>query len=138
MRAATVIVGAIAAASILIALAFILSPRGGSSASGTTTVVRKVVEASAPATEESSASEAGAREATGGVGGPKPCGGDEFSVEGTSCQVGAQIHEDYEGGRRGDLFAKDETGATLTFLCKDETVPITCTGEEGGVVYFGG
>jgi hypothetical protein len=131
MRAATVIVGAIAAASILIALAFILSPGGSGDGGTTTTVVRKVVEAPAPAGEESNAGE-------GVGGGPRSCGGGEYTVEGTSCAIGAQIHEDYEGGRRGDLTVKDQTGATLTFSCKDETEPITCTGEDGGVVYFGG
>ena len=135
MRAATMIVGAIAAASILIALAFILSPGGGSSA-GTTTIVHRIVEAPEPAPEETS----GGAEGGGGTqfGGPRPCDGGEYTVEDTSCAIGAQIHEDYEGGRRGDLFAEDETGAILTFFCKDDTVPITCTGEGGGVVYLGG
>jgi hypothetical protein len=135
MRAATVIVGAIAAASILIALAFILSPGDGSSTSGTTTVVRTTVGAAKPAPEESVGAEG---EGAARPGGPKPCEGGEYTVEETSCQVGSQIHEAYEGGRRGALVATDETGAALTFLCKDETEPITCTGEDGGVVYFGG
>lgn len=136
MRAATMIVGAIAAASILIALAFILSPGGGSSAGTTTTIVHRIVEAPEPAPEETS----GGAEGGGGTqfGGPRPCDGGEYTVEDTSCAIGAQIHEDYEGGRRGDLFAEDETGAILTFFCKDDTVPITCTGEGEGVVYFGG
>ncbi|MBS1862871.1 MAG: hypothetical protein JSS68_14300 [Actinobacteria bacterium] len=137
MRAATVIVGAIAAASILVALAFILSP--GGSGAGPTTTIERVVEAP----EEPAKSEGGAQGvARGGgaqYGGPRQCGGGDYTVEGTSCAIGAQIHDDYEGGHRGDLFAKDnETGATLTFFCKDETEPITCTDEEGGVVYFGG
>ncbi len=136
MRAATVIVGAIAASSILIALAFILS--SGGSGAGPTTTIERVVEAP----EEPGKSEGAAQEvARGGnapYGGPKQCGGGEYTVEGTSCPIGAQIHEDYEDGRRGELFAEDETGATLTFFCKDETEPITCTGEEGEVVYFGG
>jgi hypothetical protein len=130
MRAATAIVGAIAAASIMIALAFILADGGANEGGRTTTVLRRVVVA--PPTEEGSGG------AAAGIGGPKQCGGGEYTVEGTSCAIGAQIHEDYEGGHRGDFFVKDaETGATLTFLCKDETEPITCTGEEGGVVYFG-
>jgi hypothetical protein len=136
MRAATVIVGAVAAASILVALAFILSP--GDSSTKRTTTIEKIVEAPA----EPRKSEGGAQEVARGenapYGGPRQCGGGEYTVEGTSCPIGAQIHEDYEGGRRGELFATDETGATLTFFCKDETEPITCTGEEGEVVYFGG
>jgi hypothetical protein len=136
MRAATVILGAIAAASILIALAFILSPGG----SGRTVV--KTVTVETQDKKESGEAEATPQEEAGGgnaqYGGPKQCGGGEYAVEGTSCAIGARIHEEYEGGHRGDLFARDvATGATLTFVCKDETEPITCTGEEGGVVYFG-
>jgi hypothetical protein len=135
MRTATLIVGAIAVTSILIALAFILSPGGGTSPGKTTTVIHRIVEAPEPASEET-----GAVEDRGGTrsGVLKPCGGGEYAVEGTSCAIGAQVHEDYEGGDRGDLLAEGEAGATLTFSCKDDTVPITCTGEEGGVVYFGG
>lgn len=130
MRAATAIVGAIAAASIMIALAFILSP--GDSATGrTTTTIEKIVEAPGPAGE-------GSGGATTGIEGPRQCGGG-YTVENTSCEVGAQIHADFESGHPGDIFAKDpRTGATLTFVCKSETAPITCAGEEGEVVYFGG
>ena len=129
MRAAIAIVGAIAAASIMIALAFILSD-GGANEGGTTTVVRRVVEAPPPAGE-------GSGGAAAGIGGPRPCGGG-YTVENTSCQVGEQVHSEYESGHPGDIFVKDEeTGSTLTFVCKSETAPITCIGEEGEVVYFG-
>lgn len=134
MRAATVIVGAIAAASIFIALAFILSGGGSGSTTVTTTV-----EARAPVKEAEAKAPAEGGAGDTQLGGPSPCGGGEFTVENTSCAIGEQIHADYEGGDRGDLIAKDgETGATLTFSCKDETEPITCTGEGGGVIYFGG
>ena len=125
MRAATVIVGAVAVASFLIAISLIVSGGGSGQTVVTKTVIEEVKE---PAPER-----------TAQFGGPTPCGAGEFTVENTSCGVGEQIHADYEGGRRGELFAKDsETGETLTFLCEDKTEPITCTSEEtGAVVYFG-
>lgn len=130
MRAATMIVGAIAAASIMIALAFILSD-GGANEGGTTTVLRRIVVAPGHAEGRSG-------DGTAGIGGPRQCGGG-YTVENTSCQVGEQVHTEYETGHPGDIFVKDEeTRATLTFVCKSETAPITCTGEEGEVVYFGG
>jgi hypothetical protein len=127
MRAATVIVGAVAVASVLIAISLIVSGGGGS---GQTVVTKTVIEeVKQPAPER-----------TAQFGGPTPCGAAEFTVENTNCGVGEQIHTDYEDGRRGELFAKDgETGQTLAFLCEDKTEPITCTNEEtGAVVYFGG
>ncbi|HKZ13762.1 MAG TPA: hypothetical protein VJL81_07955 [Solirubrobacterales bacterium] len=126
MRAATVIVGAVAVASFLIAISLIVSGGGSGQTVVTKTVIEEVKE---PAPERA-----------GQFGGPTACGGGEYTVENTSCGVGKQIHADYEGGRRGELFAKDgETGQTLTFLCEDNTEPITCTSEEtGAVVYFGG
>lgn len=129
MRAATVIVGAIAAASILVALAFILSP-GGSSAGGTTTI-EKIVEAPEPGPEESD---------TGGAaqaGGPTRCG-KELSVEDTSCEIGAAIHSAYDGGHRGLFLPKDpQTGEYLEFNCGEPT-PVICKETEGsGTVLFG-
>jgi hypothetical protein len=137
MRAATVIVAAVAVVSILVALAFILSPDGSST--GGTTTIEKVVEAQEePSKTEGVAQKEASDDGGGEYGGPKQCGGSAYTVEGTSCAIGAQIHEAYEGGHRGDFFIKDvETGTVLSFFCKDETEPITCTGEEGGVVYFG-
>lgn len=124
MRAATAIVGAIAVASILVAVSLIVSGGGDS---GRTVVTRTVIEKT-----EAPASSGGGAE----FGGPTSCGA-ELSVENTSCEVGEQVHADYAAGRRGDLFAKDkETGKTVTLLCEDETSPVTCKGEEGAVVYF--
>jgi hypothetical protein len=135
MRAATVIVGAVAVASILIAISLIVSG-GGSDQNVVTKTVIEEVDQPAP---EHTARESHGSEGTGQFGGPTPCGGGAFTVENTSCGVGEQVHADYESGRRGDLFAKDsETGKTVTFLCEDNTEPITCTSEEtGAVVYFG-
>jgi hypothetical protein len=122
MRAATVIVGAVAAASILIALAFIFSG-GGSSGAVTTTKTVVVVEPASSSAE-------------GGIGGPTECGGDEFSVENVSCEIGEQIHHQYEEGSRGDLFAQS-SAETITMTCK-EAAPVECTGPGGAKVYFGG
>jgi hypothetical protein len=127
MRAATVIVGAIAAASILIALAFILSG-GGSSKSVTTTVTEKIVED--PAETEG-----------GGVAqsaGPTKCD-TELSVENVSCEVGEEVLSDYEEGHRGLFFPKDAaTGETLEMNCREPT-PVICKAVEGpATVIFGG
>jgi hypothetical protein len=133
MRAATAIVGAIAVASILIALAFILS---GGGSSGQTAVTKTVVERVEAPAEGAGSQEGGAVESGGQFGGPTQCG-KELSVENTTCEIGEQIHDDYVGGRRGDLFVKDrETGKTITMLCGEEAAPVTCTSEEGAVVYF--
>jgi len=132
MRTATVIVGAIAAASILIALAFILTPDGDSSGSGTTTVVRKV---ETPTKQEPPTSET--EEAPRQFGGPTQCG-KELSVENASCEVGEEVHTKYEGGTRGLLIVKDpESGEYLEFNCGEPT-PVICK-QAGGpaTVSFG-
>jgi hypothetical protein len=135
MRAATVIVAAIAAASILIALAFILSPEDSSKAV-TKTVTEKVIEVPEPAAEEASSGEGGG--GTAQFGGPTQCG-TELSVENTSCELGEEIHAEYVNGNRGDFLPKDpETGKIVEFVCEDASEPVTCTSEAtGAVVYFG-
>lgn len=133
MRAATAIVGAIAAASILIALAFILSGGG----SGKSVVTRTVTE-KAQAREEGPKEEAVApeREASQ-YGGPQRCGSGELTVENVSCEVGEQIHEAYEEGGRGELLAEDQgTGETITMSCGG-SAPVECRGPGGAKVYFG-
>ena len=133
MRAATAIVGAIAVASILVALALILS---SSSDSGPNVMTRTVVERVVAPPEEGDAQVRSSEEGEPQFGGPTQCG-KELSVENTSCEIGEQIHDDYVRGRRGDLFVKDEeTGETITMLCGEEAAPVTCTSEEGAVVYF--
>lgn len=133
MRAATIIVGAIAAASIFIALAFIASGGSSGSAVVTKTVIERV-EAPAPGAEESSRGGGGAAQ----FGGPTQCG-TELSVENTSCALGEAVHAEYVGGHRGDFLPKDpETGKTVEFSCEDASEPVTCTSEAtGAVVYFG-
>jgi hypothetical protein len=132
MRAATAIVGAIAAASVLIALSLIVS--GGSS--GQTVVTKRVVETvEAPAVREET-SEPGAAEENDAArfGGPAQCSND-VSVENVSCEVGEQVHLDYEKGHRGDFFP-EEDGKTIEMICTGES-PVECTDAEGAVVYFG-
>jgi hypothetical protein len=134
MRAATLIVGAIAAASILIALAFIISG-SGSTEQVTQTVTEKIVEAPAPAAEEPTAGE---ENGSGQFGGPTQCG-TELSVENTSCELGEEVHAEYTEGHRGDFLPKDpESGQIIEFVCEDASEPVTCRNEAtGAVVYFG-
>ena len=135
MRAATLIVASIAAASILIALAFVLS--GGSDSKGST-VARTVTETVvAPAPQKQKAPETSSPESgTSQVGGPTPCAGGELTVEDVSCEIGAQVHQQFEEGGRGELLAEDAS-ETLTMTCDEGTTPITCTGPGGAKVYFG-
>lgn len=132
MRAATLILGAVAAASILIALALILSG-GDSSMAVTKTVTEVVVEGPAPAASEK-AGEGGDAQ----LGGPTQCG-KAVSVENTDCQLGELVHDEYVGGHRGDFFPTDpETGVVIEFFCEDASQPVTCRNEAtGAVVYFG-
>jgi hypothetical protein len=134
MRAATAIVGAVAISSIAIALAFILS---GGSDSGQDSPVRTVTELAEaakpkPEAEEPLTSESGASP----IGGPTPCGSGEFTVEGVSCEVGAEVHDEYMAGDRGELSAKDpKSGETVSMTCEG-TAPVTCIDADGGTVYF--
>jgi hypothetical protein len=131
MRAATVIVGAIAAASILIALAFIVS--GGSS--GQSTPTKTVVVESLPS-EESAHEEPAPGEAGPQFGGPDKCG-KEYAVENVSCGLGAAVHSKYEGGSRQFQVKDPESGGYLEFRCGEPT-PVICDETEGsGSVSFG-
>jgi hypothetical protein len=123
MRAATVIVGAIAASSILIALAFILSDGDTSEQAGRTKTVTEFQEA-APDTGAATA------------GGPQPCGAGEVTVENVSCAIGEEIHSQYQEGGRGELVAIDEDiGETVIMSC-EVSAPVVCTGPGGATVYF--
>ncbi len=139
MRAATVIVGAIAAASILIALALIFS--GSSSApKAATKTVTEIVRAPAPkdGTAETGAEAVEAEpeesEATTHFGGPAQCNGGEFTVENVSCEIGAQIRERHAEGESGSLLAQT-TSETITMTCTG-TAPVECKGPGGARVYF--
>ena len=112
MRAATLIVGAIAAASILIALAFVLSGGSSSSTVRTTTVIDEV-EAKAPVERETAGGEGGSRD----FGGLQECGR-ELTVENLSCEIGEEVHGEYEQGQRESFRPEDpETGERLKFTC---------------------
>jgi hypothetical protein len=116
MRAATAIVGAIAISSLLIALAFVLS---GGGHSDRTVVTKTVTERVEPQ-----------------VGGPTQCDGGEVTVENVSCEVGEQVHRQYEEGGRGQFIAEDRTNKeTITMSC-EEAAPVTCSGPGGATVYF--
>jgi hypothetical protein len=134
MRAATVIVGAIAAASILIALAFILSG-GQSTQTVTKTVTEKIVEAPVAIPERTAGGES---ERTSQFGGPTQCD-KELSVENVSCEVGEEVLSDYEGGNRGLFLPKDAaTGEIIEMNCGEPT-PVICKAVEGpATVIFGG
>lgn len=130
MRAATVIVGAIAISSCLIALALVLS--GGNNSP------ERVVE---PAREGSQArsptkSPSGGEGGPASIPGPTECGG-ELSVEGVSCEVGKSVRAAYGsgGGEAVTVSVKDpETGKTVTFNCTG-SAPTQCSGP-GGVNIF--
>jgi hypothetical protein len=137
MRAATAIVGAIAAASILIALALILS--GGSSHETVTrTVTEAVAAAPKPDREEAAGTAEEADKETGGArsGGPTECEGGNLTVENVSCEVGAEIRGGYEEGGRSEILAQDKkAGETITMSCSG-AAPTECKGPGGAKVYF--
>jgi hypothetical protein len=127
MRAATVIVGAIAAASILIAFAFILSGNGSSKGT-TTTVTERIVEV--PKETEGGAV---ARSA-----GPTKCD-KELSVENVSCEIGEQVLSHYEEGHRGLFLPEDDTTGEILEMNCGEPTPVICKAVEGpATVIFGG
>jgi hypothetical protein len=132
MRAATAIVGAIAVSSILIACAFILSG-GKSNDDGRTKTVTKFQKAAKPETEKTSPPETGESTADG----PAQCSGGEFTVEGVSCEVGAEIHREYAQGNRKGLVAEDsQSGESISVTCDEGTAPVTCESTSGARIYF--
>lgn len=136
MRAATAIVGAIAAASILIALSFILSGGGTSDHTAATKTVIEIVHAPSPQGEVAEA-EVGPEESEApatSFGGPAQCNGGEFTVENVSCEVGAQIHERHAEGEEGSLLAQTPA-ETITMTCSGAG-PVECKGPGGARVYF--
>jgi hypothetical protein len=129
MRSATIIVGAIAVASCLIAAALVLSK----SDSGAT--VRKVVRRSDGAGEGAvaagPASEAEAR------GTPTSCN-DQVSVgPEASCALGLSVWRAYEArGGSGKISVDDAaSGQLVTVECQGEAAPVICEGE-GATVYL--
>jgi hypothetical protein len=129
VRAATVIVGSIAFSSCLIALAFLLS--GGN---GPSTRTADPTHRPAPTAESRVAPERTA----GAAGEPTECSGGEssFSVVGVSCEVGAQVDDEYRQGTRGTIVVKDAaSGEVISFTCEG-TAPAICNAEGGASVYL--
>jgi hypothetical protein len=132
MRAATVIVGATAFSSCLIALAFLLSGNGSSGQGAQP--ARSQARQQAPQAGGSG----GSGEVETAAGGLQQCGSGEasISVEGVSCTVGEEIHRTYLHGSHGTLAATDpDTGESITVKCGG-TAPVICTGAGGVNVYF--
>jgi hypothetical protein len=126
VRAATVIVGAIAVSSCLIALALVLTSDSG-----------KPVESAhrQPAREQAmttgaAAGNTGSAPATG----PVQCNV-EVTVEGGSCFLGKNVLAAYEESGGASLTAVDpESGEEVSFECNG-TAPTIC-GSAGGVVVY--
>jgi hypothetical protein len=128
MRAATVIVGAIAVSSCLVALALVLTSGGDSSSTAATS--SPAGRAPGPSTNGGAAAPT-ARQPSG----PIQCNV-EVTVEGASCLLGKSVLASFrEGGlAAGTLTAADpQTGEEATFECAGEA-PTICT--SGGVTVY--
>lgn len=128
MRAATVIVGAIAVSSCLIALALIISAGGDSG--------DQVVADPGQGKGSPQRTQAGEREETAPtVSTPTQCNV-EVTVEGASCFLGKSVLAAYKDGSRGQITAVDsESGEEITLAC-DGTAPVICSSESGATVYL--
>jgi hypothetical protein len=125
MRAATVIVGAIAVSSCLIALALVLTSGNGDS-----------VESAhrQPAREQTTTTDTGAA-GSAPASGPVQCNV-EVTVEGGSCFLGKNVLAAYEESGSANLTAVDpESGEEVGFECSG-TAPTICGGANGVVVYL--
>ena len=127
MRAATVIVGAIAVSSCLIALALLLTK--DSSISTRTSVRPAAQEKGAAANSERS-------EVSPPPAGPVQCNV-EVTVEGASCFLGKNVLAAYENGGDGaEVTATDpESGKKVSFECEGSG-PTICTSRSGITVYL--
>jgi hypothetical protein len=129
MRSATVIVGAIAVASCLIAAALVLSKNDSGS-----TVKKVVWRSDGPAGD---AAPVGRESQTEGRGTPISCN-DQVSVgPETSCALGLSVRRAYEAkGGSGKISVDDAaSGQLVTVECQGEAAPIICEGE-GATVYL--
>jgi hypothetical protein len=128
MRAATVIVGAIAVSSCLIALALVLTSgndnaTNSSARQPTRGQATKAKEAGRAATSSAPAS------------GPVQCNV-EVTVEGGSCFLGKNVLAAYEESGSATLTALDpESGEEVSFECSG-TAPTICTSRSGVSVYL--
>jgi hypothetical protein len=126
MRAATVIVGAIAVSSCLIALALVLTSSDGSSRSSA---------ASRPPQVRNARPKSGIDTGPAQSSGPVQCNV-EVTVEGGSCFLGKNVLAAYEESESADLTAVDpETGEEVGFECSG-TAPTICESRDGVIVYL--
>jgi hypothetical protein len=128
MRAATVIVGAIAVSSCLIALALILTKDSGIS---TQTAARP------PAQKERAQVDSGNAEAASSASaGPIQCNV-EVTIDGASCFLGKNVLAAYvEADGGASVTASDpESGEAVLFNCND-TAPTICTSRGGITAYL--
>jgi hypothetical protein len=129
MRAATVIVGAIAVSSCLIALALVLTSGSSDTSNSSTPHAADQGKNAKPLKTR------GATTASAPASGPVQCNV-EVTVEGGSCLLGKNVLAAYResGGRR--LTALDpETGEEVVFECSG-TAPTVCAGRSGINVYL--
>jgi hypothetical protein len=128
VRAATVIVGAIAVSSCLIALALVLTSGNGNT---TTSSARKPSRTGAA--EAKGAGGTGSSPAP--VSGPVQCNV-EVTVEGGSCFLGKNVLAAYEETGSASVTALDpESGEEVSFECSG-TAPTVCTSRNGVSVYL--
>jgi hypothetical protein len=128
VRAATVIVGAIAVSSCLIALALVLTSGNRDAAHSS---ARRPSQTSA--TKSSGTTSAGAGSTP--VSGPVQCNV-EVTVEGGSCFLGKNVLAAYEETGDATLTAEDpESGEKVSFECSG-TAPTVCTSSTGISVYL--
>jgi hypothetical protein len=125
MRAATVIVGAIAVSSCLIALALLLTKDNGNSQQSSVRASAQGEKASSEPATTSSPSASG----------PVQCNV-EVTVEGGSCFLGKAVLAAYEETGSAALTAVDpESDEELEFECNG-TAPTICGSANGVVVYL--
>lgn len=128
MRAATVIVGAIAVSSCLIALALILSSGGDS---GEQVVASPQQRKRSPDVAPSTVEEESSPEFST----PTQCNV-EVTVEGASCFLGKEVLAAYKEGSRGQITVVDsESQEEVTLTCSG-TAPTICVSESGVTVYL--
>lgn len=128
MRAATVIVGAIAISSCLIALALVLTSDNGDTRNSSARQPNREATAKKQGTNGSSTSSAPAS-------GPVQCNV-EVTVEGGSCFLGKNVLAAYKESGSAALTVTDpESGEAVSFECSG-TAPTVCTSPTGISVYL--
>jgi hypothetical protein len=128
VRAATVIVGALAVSSCLIALVLVLTSGNGNTNSSSARKPIRTNTAKAKAAGGASSSSASAS-------GPVQCNV-EVTVEGGSCFLGKNVLAAYENTGNASVTALDpESGEEVSFECSG-TAPTVCASRNGVSVYL--